>query len=595
MIRDHFRVLTVDLSSGQGKIRELDGRDTHAGGSGLAAMLFDTFGRTDRPWDDPVQPLIFAIGPLTGYFPLMSKTVCAFKSPYHDQYAESHAGGRSAVALRFADLDALVVTGKAARPACLAVGNHHLVIEDVHFLWGRKVDATGKMLRRMFPGSGHRSILRIGPAGETGSAMAGINVDTYRHFGRLGGGAVMGAKNLKGIVIEGDAAFPLPQGKAYPKLFQRVYEQLTATDMMKKYHDLGTAANLETLDGLKSLPWRNLQRTADPAIEGVSGHRFADDTLLRNAACSGCPVGCIHVGFLREKFMAPNQYLYRQVAYDYEPIFAVGTMLGVTDAFAVLGIMDVVDKMGLDVMSAGVALAWATEAAEKGLISARESIIALKFGDAQAYKQAMTHLGRGANDFYRLLGQGTLAAAKVYGGDEFACVLGQEMAGYATGEVFYTAQSLGFRHSHLDTGGYAYDQGHEEKDVEQAVGFLVADERERVLLTSMVACLFARGVYTPELLADCLSTLGYAALADNMAAIAGSIQKTRWQIRLATGFKPDQVRIPKRFLDVTTWKGKTDPRYLDALLAAYAREIERLAQPDTAKERDRRRPKGDES
>ena len=39
---------------------------------------------------------IFAIGCLTGYFPLMSKTVAGFKSPYHDQYAESHAGGRLA-------------------------------------------------------------------------------------------------------------------------------------------------------------------------------------------------------------------------------------------------------------------------------------------------------------------------------------------------------------------------------------------------------------------------------------------------------------------------------------------------------------------
>jgi aldehyde:ferredoxin oxidoreductase len=40
----------------------------------------------------------------------------------------------------------------------------------------------------------------------------------------------------------------------------------------------------------------------------------------------------------------------------------------------------------------------------------------------------MEHLGRGANDFYRLLGMGTLKAAAEYGGEDFACVLGQEMA-----------------------------------------------------------------------------------------------------------------------------------------------------------------------
>ena len=99
MIRDHFRVLVVDLSTGQKSIETIDGRDTVAGGSGLAAMLFEKYGSLDKPWDYPGQPLIFAIGPLTGYFPLMSKTVCAFKSPYHDQYAESHGGGRSALCL----------------------------------------------------------------------------------------------------------------------------------------------------------------------------------------------------------------------------------------------------------------------------------------------------------------------------------------------------------------------------------------------------------------------------------------------------------------------------------------------------------------
>src|SRR5512143_1513072 len=110
MIRDYFRVLAVDLSAGRGKIEEIEGRNICAGGSGLAALLFDRMGFSDRRWEDPEQPLIFAIGPLTGYFPLMSKTVCAFKSPYHNQYAESHGGGRSALSLKFANLDALVIT-----------------------------------------------------------------------------------------------------------------------------------------------------------------------------------------------------------------------------------------------------------------------------------------------------------------------------------------------------------------------------------------------------------------------------------------------------------------------------------------------------
>ena len=520
MIRDHFRILSFDLSAGTGSVVILEGRDSMVGGSGLAATLFGKYGQADKPWDDPNQPLILAIGPLTGYFPLMSKTVCAFKSPYHDQYAESHGGGRSALSLRFADLDALVITGKAKRPSCLSVGSRHIELKDAHYLWGMDVHLTGKMLRHMAKGSGHRSILRIGPAGEKGSAMACINVDTYRHFGRLGGGAVMGAKNLKAIVIQGDGLFSLPENPDYPKLFQEVYRQVTATPMMSKYHNLGTPENVAVLNGIKALPCRNLQQTSDPTIEGITGESFAKDTLLRNAACSGCPVGCIHIGFVREKFMEENQYLYRQVSYDHEPIFAVGSMLGVNNCFAVLSLIDVTEKLGLDVMSAGVGLAWATEAFEKGIISEKETLVPLKFGDDQRYKEALNHLASGANDFYRLLGQGTVKAAARYGGADFACVLGQEMAGYATGEVFFVSQALGFRHSHLDAAGYSFDQKHKDKKVEEAVEFLVQEELERVALTSMVACLFARNVYKEELLGRCLRSLGYKTLADNLPGLS---------------------------------------------------------------------------
>lgn len=583
MIRDFFRVLLVDLVTGRGNVETIEGRDTVAGGSGLAALLFSKYGHPDRPWNDPDQPLIFAIGPLTGYFPLMSKTVCAFKSPYHDQYAESHGGGRSALSIRFANLDALVVTGKAETPSCVIVGSRHLEVRDVSYLWGKDVFETGKMLRSLYKGAGHRSNLRIGPAGESGSAMAEINVDTYRHFGRLGGGAVMGSKNLKAIVIHGDAVFPLPASKEYPKVFQEVYTKLTDTDMMSKYHDIGTPINMAVLNELKMLPIRNLQRTTDPAISNITGEQFAEQTLLRNSACAGCPVGCIHIGFVRERFQKEHRYLYRQVSYDHEPIFAVGAMLSVDNSFAVLAIIDIAEKMGLDVMSAGVALAWATEATEKGVISEKETLVPLAFGDSEGYKTAMQHLGEGSNDFYRLLGQGTLKAAEHYGGKEYACVLGQEMAGYATGEVFFTSQALGLRHSHLDSGGYAYDQKEKSKDLAKAIDFLLKDEQGRVLLTSMVACLFARNVYTDELLATCLNTVGYGALAENLGPVARHIQQLRWKTRFACGFKPEAIIMPERFYEIETLKGPIDRAFFDGLIQEYAKAIRDLAGTGGAK------------
>ena len=121
-----FRVLVVDLARAKSRVESIEGRDQVAGGSGLAALLFTRFGRALLSWEHPEQPFILAIGPLTGSFPLMSKTVCSFVSPYHGQYTESHAGGRSALALFFAGYDALVLTGRAKTLSCLSLGHKSL-------------------------------------------------------------------------------------------------------------------------------------------------------------------------------------------------------------------------------------------------------------------------------------------------------------------------------------------------------------------------------------------------------------------------------------------------------------------------------------
>jgi len=112
------------------------------------------------------------------------------------------------------------------------------------------------------------------------------------------------------------------------------------------------------------------------------------------------------------------------------------------------------------------------------------------------------------------------------------------------------------------------------------VDFLVKDEQGRILLTSMVACLFAREVYKDELLADCLSSLGYTTLADNMEQVAQHIQKLRWRLRLATGFDPAAVKIPKRFTEVTTWKGPIDQTFLQELKKEYTKRIIELGKEE---------------
>ena len=140
------------------------------------------------------------------------------------------------------------------------------------------------------------------------------------------------------------------------------------------------------------------------------------------------------------------------------------------------------------------------------------------------------------------------------------------------------------RHSHLDSGGYSYDQKHDDRDVEKALSFLLKDEEGRVLLTSMVSCLFAREVYKESLLADCLKSLGYGTMADQLGELSRRIQHLRWQIRVATGYDPAQVKIPKRFTEVTTWKGRVDEGFMETLRLKYAEAIMEMGKEKTIAE-----------
>jgi len=566
--------MEIDLDRGVCRLQRRDDLRDKIGGSSLAAALYREYGLPGEDAFAPGQPLIFTIGPLTGYFPLMNKVVLGFKSPYSNDYVETHAGGRLALALRFSGLAALVIRGDAPHPVYLTIGERHFACKDAGHLWGMDGSATARIIRGNEPrGRGQRSILRIGAAGENLVKYACINVDTFRHFGRLGAGAVMGSKKLKAVMISGDRSYALPHGdKSYSKLYRKIYQRITESGSMAKYHDLGTPVNVLVLNGLHALPTLNLSATTFAEAERISGEYFADKLLLRQVACSGCPVGCIHIGLLREKFGPGHDYYYKQVSYDHEPIFAMGSMLGVAPGEAVMLLLEEAERWGLDVISCGVALAWATEARAAGLIGDEQTIFPLAFGQVEAYRRAIAAIATRTNEFYRLLGEGTAAAAARYGGSEFACVLGQEMAGYATGPVFFVSQALGFRYSHLDSAGYQLDQ-QKTPGLQEALDHLEREERQRLMLTSMVACLFARNIYDRQTVADALCVTGYADLAENLEERFSSLQRERWRLKKESGYDPGAVSIPKRFQEVRTLQGKLDAEFMEKLRLAYGAKI----------------------
>ncbi len=234
--------------------------------------------------------------------------------------------------------------------------------------------------------------------------------------------------------------------------------------------------------------------------------------------------------------------------------------------------------MGLDAISSGVILAYITEGLEKKVFTQEQVLLELKFSEPANYLQAIRYLAMPPNKFWQDAGKGLNWMIKHHGGEGFACVLGQEMAGYATGENYFVAQALGFRHSHLDLGAYSFDQEKEAKNLDKALDFFAREENYRVILTSCVGCLFARKAYTLETLVACLESVSFTTSLEALKTLGKKIQSLRWQLRFKTGFDPEKINIPKRYLQVVTYKGPIDPNYLEQLKKAYARQIKELAQ-----------------
>jgi len=551
------------------------------GGAGIAIQILNEELPQGAAPLSAENPVILTIGPLTGLFPLASKTVAMFKSPHTLRLGESHCGGRSAVAMRMAGYGAIVIKGASETPIYLAIHGDRVHFRDASALWGVRSSFTvGRILREAEPGQGLRTIMRIGGAGENLITYANVVAETYRHFGRLGLGAVFGSKKLKALVISGKRSLPVVGAKLYRDVYNEIYQASVSLPVMKKYHDLGTAENVAPLDKIGALPTRNLKQTRFEQASTISGEALAEGYLGRRLACSHCPVACIHLAAIREPYGdVPWFYKTSFVCYDYEPIYSLGAMLGISDAVSLLKLIEEVEIWGLDSMTTGVVLAWATEAWEKGLLSAKDTAgLELKWGEAQGYIKAVRLIVQQANDFYRALGRGVDYASSKYGGADFALAFGgNEMPGYHTGPASIIGYITGARHSHLDSAGYSLDQkmliSGKKEEPEKIAQALLEEERWRQILSSLVVCFFARGIYSMSVVLKALKVTGIDLTEEELLELGRKIQKAKFDFNVREGFSPESLRIPKRVLETPSSSGQLSEAEIRQAVKLFAEKV----------------------
>ena len=215
-------IIEINLSSGSVasfQVSEKDRRQ-YLGGRGLGLKLL--YERMDRGIDPLGEKniLAFMVGGAMGTgLPCTDGFSAITKSPLTGLMLHSSCGGPFAEACRAAGFEGLLVSGKAFAPTVLVIDPNETHMEDGSAFWGLDPQETQKRLNP----DGKSGVLTIGPAGENQVRIANA-ASSHCFFGRGGLGAVMGAKNLKAIVVRGNAYDFIPSdpkrfGKARKKAF----------------------------------------------------------------------------------------------------------------------------------------------------------------------------------------------------------------------------------------------------------------------------------------------------------------------------------------------------------------------------------------
>jgi aldehyde:ferredoxin oxidoreductase len=206
-------------------------------------------------------------------------------------------------------------------------------------------------------------------------------------------------------------------------------------------------------------------------------------------------------------------------------------------------------------------------------ISTEETMgLNLSWGDKASYLRAIDLIVQAPNDFYSALGKGVDYASKKFGGEDFAIRLGGlEIPGYHTGLGNVLGLTVGARHSHLDSAGYSADLksfNHPISD-EQIVDYIIDEEDRRSILNCMVACLFARNVYTYENIIEALRCIGIEKTEEDLKELGRDIFRKKYELKKKFGFKFEDLRIPKRFFEISSTTGKLDEERVKRAIELY--------------------------
>ncbi|MCE4600317.1 MAG: aldehyde ferredoxin oxidoreductase family protein [Desulfurococcales archaeon] len=411
------RLLWIDLSRREAKKVEYPAEWAidYLGGRGLAArILWEHL----KPGVDPLSPdnlLILAVGPLTGLpLPSSGKMIVAAKSPLTGGYGDGNIGSWAGVHMRQAGWDAIVFEGAAAKPTVVYIEDDNVVFDDAEDLWGLNTWDTEKKLKERY--GKNVGMLEIGPAGENLVRYATVISQEGRSAGRPGMGAVMGFKKLKAVVVKGTKKVELHDPKRVRSEGAKAYIDVKKSRAYDFWMRQGTMMTVDWAQEASVLPTYNFSEGVFDGYKGINGYTM-EEMKIDQRGCPYCNMVCGNV--VKDAEGYPSEL-------DYENVAMLGSNIGIDDLSKVAVLNRLADLAGIDTISLGSVLAWATEASENKLIEEK-----LEWGDYEAYKALIDDIVHRRGSLGELLAKGVAGACKEKGGCDFAIhVKGLEVSAY---------------------------------------------------------------------------------------------------------------------------------------------------------------------
>lgn len=390
------KILRVNLTSRTIE-EELIGEEIYQkvlGGLGLATWLLL---RDVKPGIDALGPenlLGFVPGLLTGSGTLFTgRWMAVSKSPLTGTIGDSNCGGSFAQAIKQCGWDGIFFTGASAVPLYLYSDGSKTELREATAYWGMDATECEEHLAKDVQTPRVPSIICIGQSGEKKSLISGIVHDKGRLAARSGLGAVMGSKGLKAVVLSGSQPVKVADKTTLTAISSRLWnivrfkvalppggpvkflgvllrtlpfsfpmDGLIFIQLLKKW---GTVAMNQASIEMGDSPIKNWSGS-DKDFGFKYSNKLNPDLITaredRKYHCYSCPVGCGgHCTLPNDKGMTHKP--------EYETVLAFSGLLMCNDMDKVFEINELLNRAGMDTISAGGTVAFAMECYEKGILT----------------------------------------------------------------------------------------------------------------------------------------------------------------------------------------------------------------------------------